>query len=88
MQTIKNLGYVAGLIFLCTALTFSGCNGSGNATPSDSVKTAGFDSTRIDSSQKTADSPKMAPVDSAGAPPSHVPKKDTTVAPRPLVRKT
>ena len=95
MQAIKNFRSVAWAVCLGTALSFAGCNCNGKSANTDSAKTDSSikktdsmktDNTKVDSTK--VDSAKTNPTDSVATPPAHVPQKDTTVHPRPLVRKT
>lgn len=89
-QTIKTCRYVVGLLCLGIVLNIAGCKGcndnKNNATgPDSSVKKDTVSTMKKDSDSTSS---KKSLVDTTANPPSHTPKKDTTVKDRPLGRKT
>jgi ABC-type uncharacterized transport system auxiliary subunit len=95
-HTIKTYRKVAGLVCLAVALTLPGCscnskkNESSGADTTTVKDSAGVkkDSTNVVKKDSDSTAMKMAPTDSLASPASHTTKKDTTVKPRPIDRKT
>ncbi|MDN3546746.1 hypothetical protein [Mucilaginibacter aquaedulcis] len=95
-NTTKLFRKITGMACLIAAINLAGCSCNSkntSSTSSDSSATKDSASVKTDSASVMKAAPdsaslKMAPVDSLASPTSNAPKKDTTIKPRPIDRKT